>query len=54
MAQQVKDPVCGMRIDPEKTEHRSEYKGRDYYFCSSSCKTQFDSDPEQFVESGDK
>lgn len=35
------DPVCGMYVD-EKTELTSEKEDRKYYFCSTSCKIQFD------------
>jgi len=35
------DPVCGMYVD-EKTELISEKEERKYYFCSKSCKIQFD------------
>ena len=45
----VKDPVCGMSVDPAKTKYKSEFKGATYYFCSDHCKTQFDQNPEQFI-----
>lgn len=50
MAQQVKDPVCGMKIDAETAKYTSEYKGRTYFFCSPSCKRQFDQNPEAYLE----
>lgn len=50
MAQQVRDPVCGMMVYPKKAEHSSEYKGKTYYFCSSSCKARFDQNPEAHVD----
>ncbi len=28
----VKDPVCGMDVDPHTAKHRTEYDGRTYYF----------------------
>lgn len=34
----VKDPVCGVPIDPEKTEFKAEVRGRTYYFCCDNCK----------------
>ncbi|MEM3014364.1 MAG: alpha-glucan family phosphorylase [Candidatus Bathyarchaeia archaeon] len=34
----VKDPVCGMPIDPEKTEFKAEVRGKTYYFCSDNCR----------------
>lgn len=45
----VKDVVCGMTIDPAKAAGSSEYKGRQYYFCSKGCKTKFDADPEKYL-----
>ena len=45
----VKDPVCGMNVDPESAKGVSEYKGTKYFFCSVKCKTKFDANPSQFV-----
>ena len=45
----VKDPVCGMTIDPKTAAGKSEYKGQTYYFCSNGCKRAFDKDPEKYV-----
>jgi len=39
---QVKDVVCGMMVDSETTELKSEYKDETYYFCGPGCKTAFD------------
>jgi YHS domain-containing protein len=41
----VIDPVCGMSVDPENAAGHSKFEGRDYYFCSVACKTQFDANP---------
>ena len=49
MAATVKDPVCGMEIDPATAAGKSEYKGQTYYFCSMGCKRDFDKDPEKYV-----
>lgn len=45
----VRDPVCGMTVDPEKAAAKSEYLGRTYYFCWTGCKTKFDSNPGQYT-----
>ena len=45
----VTDPVCGMRIDPNTAAASSEYKGQRYFFCSVSCKTNFDADPAKYL-----
>ncbi len=49
MANTVKDPVCGMDIDPKTAAGQSEYKGQTYYFCSAGCKKSFDKEPEKYV-----
>ncbi len=46
---QVKDPVCGMMVDSETTELKSDYQGVTYYFCGPGCKRSFDRDPEQYL-----
>lgn len=47
---EVKDPVCGMKIDADSAVATSEYKGKTYYFCSADCKEEFDEDPDSYVE----
>jgi Cu+-exporting ATPase len=45
----VKDPVCGMEIDPATAAGNEEYQGTTYYFCSESCHERFVGDPEKFA-----
>ena len=45
-----KDVVCGMNIDSKTAQFKSDYKEKTYYFCSESCKKQFDESPEYFVD----
>ena len=45
----VKDPVCGMMIEPEPTAATSTFNGQTYYFCAVSCKHTFDKNPLKFV-----
>ena len=45
----VKDPVCGMTIDPETARFRADEGGKTYYFCSSKSREKFVADPERFV-----
>ena len=47
----VKDPVCGMTVDPHTTPRRALYKGKPYYFCSSGCQAKFMAEPAKYVES---
>lgn len=42
------DPVCGMTVD-SNSAHKSNYQGRDVYFCSASCKQKFDADPKKYA-----
>jgi YHS domain-containing protein len=46
----VKDPVCGMVVDPAKTETTADYEGKTYYFCIPGCQTAFEKAPEKFIE----
>ncbi len=43
----VVDPVCNMKINQGSAV--AEYQGKTYFFCSDSCKQQFDADPEQYL-----
>jgi YHS domain-containing protein len=45
----VKDPVCGMEIDPASAAATSDYEGTTYYFCAVGCKEQFDAEPAKFL-----
>jgi Cu+-exporting ATPase len=45
----VRDPVCGMNVDPHTTKHRAEYQGRPYYFCSTRCREKFLNNPTQYL-----
>ena len=46
----VKDPVCGMSVDPHTAKHRAEHAGQAYYFCSAGCRTKFMADPAKYLE----
>jgi YHS domain-containing protein len=46
----AKDPVCGMDVEVQKAEARSQYAGQSYFFCSKSCKEKFDRNPEQYAK----
>lgn len=46
----VKDPVCGMKIDPAKAKGKADYQGKTYYFCSDDCKTKFEKEPAKYAE----
>ena len=43
------DPVCEMQVDERKAASSATYEGTTYYFCSESCKHEFDQDPRRYV-----
>lgn len=45
----VKDPVCGMMVDPAAGKPHMPYKGHEYHFCSDSCHGKFKADPEKYL-----
>jgi YHS domain-containing protein len=49
---QVKDPVCNMTFDSADAAATSEWQGRAFYFCSTDCKEEFDSDPSAYADEG--
>ncbi|HZH11966.1 MAG TPA: heavy metal translocating P-type ATPase [Microvirga sp.] len=49
-AGKVKDPVCGMTVDPHTATHRVQYLGKPYFFCSSGCQSKFLAEPADYIE----
>ena len=49
-ADKVKDPVCGMSVDPHTAKHHADYQGKPYYFCSADCQAKFVADPTKYVK----
>ncbi|HEU5275667.1 MAG TPA: heavy metal translocating P-type ATPase [Xanthobacteraceae bacterium] len=45
----VKDPVCGMWVDPATAKHRADHSGATYYFCSAGCRSKFVADPSRYL-----
>jgi len=45
----VKDPVCGMMVDPQKAAGKVEHARKTYFFCSLRCKERFEKEPERFL-----
>jgi P-type Cu+ transporter len=41
----LKDPVCGMDVDPSSAPHSAQSDGQTYYFCSQGCKSKFVAEP---------
>ncbi len=50
MSIETRDPVCGMRVSPERAKHRFEYEDTTYLFCCSGCKTAFEKTPQPFLD----
>src|SRR5215207_1016981 len=46
----VRDPVCGMTVNPATSKHRFDYRGETYHFCSAGCRTKFAADPIAYLE----
>src|SRR5829696_3207202 len=44
----VKDPVCGMSVDPHTAKYTARHSGQPYYFCSEGCRTKFLADPARY------
>ena len=42
------DPVCGMKVMPEKAAASVNHAGRTWYFCAQGCKTKFEANPGKY------
>ncbi len=49
----VKDPVCGMSVDPAKAAATAAHEGKTYYFCSPGCGEKFKADPQKYLSASD-
>jgi Cu+-exporting ATPase len=49
MKNSIKDPVCGMTVDPRQAAGSFDYHGRTFFFCSLGCREKFKADPERFL-----
>ncbi len=45
----VRDPVCGMMVDPATTPHHARHDGNDYALCSDGCRRRFIADPQRYL-----
>lgn len=46
----VKDPVCGMMIDPLSAKGgNTQHNGETFYFCNPKCKTKFEAEPLKYL-----
>lgn len=45
----VMDPVCGMAVRIREAPAHSDFGGERHYFCSASCKREFEQNPGQYA-----
>lgn len=54
MADIQRDPVCNMEVDEQSAAGKSQYQGQTYYFCTESCKSEFEQNPEMYANQGEQ
>jgi Cu+-exporting ATPase len=47
--QKVRDPVCGMMVDPARAAAKFDYEGTTYYFCNPGCLKKFQAQPDVYL-----
>ncbi len=52
--EQVRDPICGMMVDPDTTSHRRTLGDATYHFCSAGCASKFETDPDRYLNPPDR
>jgi P-type Cu+ transporter len=45
----MRDPVCGMTVDPALSPHRAGHRGHTYHFCSNGCREKFAAEPARYL-----
>jgi YHS domain-containing protein len=48
--EKVRDFVCGMEIDKEKSTGSFDYQGKTYHFCSERCRDDFSKNPSSYIK----
>src|SRR3954454_21935727 len=49
----LRDPVCGMTVDPAAGKPTAEHGGRQYHFCSERCRSRFAAQPGDYITAVD-
>ncbi|MBY5409699.1 heavy metal translocating P-type ATPase [Rhizobium leguminosarum] len=49
----IRDPVCGMTVDPQAGKPSLDHDGRTYHFCSEGCRTKFAAAPQDYLTAKD-
>lgn len=45
----IRDPVCGMVVDPATAVHFLRHDGEQFYFCSEGCLKKFEAEPAKYL-----
>ena len=53
-ADTVRDPVCGMTVDPAKTPHHAQHQGVVHHFCAARCREKFLAEPAKYLTAKDE
>lgn len=46
----LRDPVCGMKVDPATSKPHTRLGKVDYWFCCAGCRTKFEADPDKYLK----
>ena len=49
----IRDPVCGMTVDPKAGKPSLDYHGRTFHFCCDGCRKKFEATPENYLTAKD-
>jgi Cu+-exporting ATPase len=49
----IRDPVCGMTVDPNVGKPVADHDGHRFHFCSDRCRERFTADPAAYIEATD-
>ncbi len=49
----LRDPVCGMMVDPAAGKPQAEHQGRIFHFCCDGCRAKFEAKPQDYVSATD-
>lgn len=49
-AHAMKDPVCGMTVDPNTATYHADHDGQTYHFCSARCREKFVAGPSSYLQ----
>lgn len=45
----MRDPVCGLEVDPSEAPAKETFEGRTYFFCTENCRRKFVEAPERYI-----